>query len=80
MISSKLRITMKDPDAGYEDIEEYVRESLAASGLSRKEMDAVEEVRKEEIREKLSKWLKYGEYLEVEFDLADGTATVIPQE
>lgn len=79
-MTGKLRITMKDPDAGYEDIEEYVRESLAASGLSRKEIDAVEEIRKEEIREKLSKWLKYGEYLEVEFDLVDGTATVIPQE
>lgn len=74
----KLRITMKDPDAGYDDVEEYVRESLALSGLSESEREAVEEIRKEEVRDKLSKWLKYGEYLEVEFDLDAGTATVIP--
>ncbi len=75
----KLKITMKDPDAGYDDVKEYVRESLALSGLSENEREAVEEIRKEEVRDKLSKWLKYGEYLTVEFDLDAGTATVIPQ-
>lgn len=39
----------------------------------------VESTNKQTIRTYLEKWMTYGEYLEVEFDVAANTATVVPR-
>lgn len=37
----------------------------------------VSEINKETVEESISKWIKYGEYIKVEFDTDAGTATVL---
>ncbi len=58
----KIHITFKTPDA--------VRYALEDANLNQDEEDV--------ILEKLSKWIKYEELVTIEFDLENGTATVIP--
>jgi len=77
----KIRITMKDPDCEYGPVEDAVKAELeSVPGLSKDEREALMETRCESARAKLDKWMKYGEYLTVEFDTEAGTATVIPKE
>lgn len=73
----KIEITMKDPDGVYESVRQDVEDSVKALNLSKKETEALIEVRREEIMSKLGKWIEYGEYLNVAFDLEAMTATVV---
>lgn len=75
----KLTITMKDPDGFYESFKDSVRASVDSLGLSSDEANAVYEVRAEQVREKLSRWFEYDEYVTIEVDLDAMTATVVAQ-
>lgn len=72
----KISITFKDPDVVGDAIDEAVRASLKELGLPKEEQDAVFDVRRESVNEKLDKWISHGEYVTVEFDTDAGTATV----
>lgn len=77
----KVRVTLKDPDALYDAVDEAVREwAKGLEDLSQAEREAVAQVRKEKVREAIcNRFMEYGEYLEVEFDVAAETATVVPR-
>ena len=75
----KIKIMFKDPDGVDNAITDAASEQVAAiDGLSTDESERVEEVRKASICESLKPWILSGEYLEVEFDTAARTATVLP--
>ena len=71
----KLSITFKDPDVVHDAAYDCVKASIP-EGLSQDEIDMIGEMRTAEIKQKLSKWITYGEYVTIEFDLDAGTATV----
>ena len=75
----KFQVTMKDPDGPYECIQDSAKASIAEiEGLSPDERESLEEKRAEALTRVAGKWLKYGEYVTVEFDTEAGTATVVP--
>ena len=56
----KIQLTFKSPDAIYE--------ALLRAGISRRYPDGDDSETYDEIYEELSKWVHYGEYLNVEYD------------
>lgn len=74
----KIRVLLKDPDNFSDTVDEAVRASLAVLKLPKEEEDAIFETRRETVWKKLSKFVDCQEYLDVEFDLEAGTATVLP--
>lgn len=78
MADKKIRVTFKDPDVVHDAIYDYVSEQLGASDLDDDEKEAVREIREEKLAEQLKKWVMYGEYIKIEFDLEAGTAVVLP--
>jgi len=77
----KIRVLFKDPDAAYDCVADAVRDSVTSStGLAdatADEKEAIIEKRIEGARSALGRWLRHGEYLDVEFDLDANTATVL---
>ena len=68
----KVRLYLKDPDGCYEGFKESAVESVkAVTGLTPKERECLVIERAERMAEQLSDWVKYGEYVGVEFDIAD---------
>lgn len=41
-------------------------------------IENLDETKQKEVAEKLSKWIEWGEYIKVEFDLENMTAKVLP--
>ena len=74
----KFKITLKDPDGVYDAIRAAVQESLPEE-LTLNEQEAVGEVRENEVKESLSRWFLYDEYLTVEVDTDNKTITVLEQ-
>jgi hypothetical protein len=75
----KFSVTMKDPDALYEAVreaQEGEKQRLIDGGLSDDEAEQVAESRCEKAREFAGDWMKYGEYITVEFDTEAKTATL----
>lgn len=72
----KVKITFKDPDGVYDCVRDAVQEALP-DGLDQSEQDALIESRTEATFEKLKQWLKWKEYVTVEFDTNAGTAVVV---
>lgn len=73
----KIRVHCKDPDGFYEAVEEAAtKQADDIPRLLPSERQQIIESRREQIREKLSKWVQYGECVEIEFDLDAMTATV----
>ena len=72
----KIVISMKNPDC----VSDAVREA-AIEFLSKKyRWDPLEETiqaKEKSIQKALAKWIEYEEYINVEFDLEKGTATVL---
>lgn len=68
----KLTIGFKTPDATYDALKEY----RDYSGDSDDGVPLTDD-EKEEAKEKLEKWIRYNEYVTVEFDLDKMTATVV---
>lgn len=68
MSISSIRFTMKTPDA----LEGALETGRANAALLDTDFD------EEHAKELLSKWLEYGEYLQVELDLKTGECKVVP--
>lgn len=74
----KFQVTLKDPDGPYECIQEAAKDSIASiAGLSADERELLVDQRVAELRKFSDKWLKYGEYVTVEFDTEAGLATIV---
>lgn len=74
----KFRVTMKDPDGPYEDIENAAKESIDRKSLEGDdEYEALLEKRKEKLHDFAKQWLEYGEYAYIEFDTEEGTARLL---
>lgn len=67
---------MKDPDAMYDCVRESVKEWAKEKNLAEDETIALVEIKLEKELEKMDRWFEYQEYLSVEFDTDDMTATV----
>lgn len=74
----KVLVTMKDPDAMHDAVREAVEREVKQMGLSRDESKLLVEARVDKTIELMVKWFTHGEYMTVEFDTDDMTATVIP--
>ena len=72
----KFNITMKDPDGFYESVKNAVEESLP-TGLSSGERSNLLEDRMEKVEESLERWFEYNEYVTIEVDTDNNTATVL---
>lgn len=76
----KINVYLKDPDGFYDsvkdEVEKHLRETL--TGLDEDEFESVLEARIEKAWEQLSKWVKFQEYVGIDFDLDAMTATVRP--
>lgn len=73
----KIQITFKDPDVVYEAVRDAVtKEVNAIESLDADEKESLIETRTEKVNDKLDKWIKYGEYVTIEFDTEADTATV----
>lgn len=78
----KFRVQMKDPDGPsdclQEEAERLVNEiSGVKDGLDADEIEQLVESKREKLQAFARKWMRYGEYLTVEFDTEAGTATVV---
>lgn len=75
----KFTITMKDPDGVQESVGQEVRKQMMA--ITDLDADVREEMR-EALGDKLylaaSRWLRYGEYVDLEIDTDAGTCVMIP--
>ena len=75
----KFKVTLKDPDGFYDCITDAVESSLNGTTFSdEEEFEKISEIRRENIKTAISKWVEYGEYITIEFDTTAGTATVVP--
>lgn len=73
----KFTVSMKNPDALDDAIQDAVRKELASNdGISADEVDILMEHRSEKVREVCKQWFEHGEYLTVEIDTQAGTCTV----
>lgn len=74
----KVLVYIKDPDAFSEGVFDAVDESLALTpGLSERERELLKEPRTEMAHEVMSRWVEYGEYVAIEFDIKERTAVVL---
>lgn len=74
----KFRLTLKDPDGFENGLRAAARRSFDALPLKADELAEAVETRVEAVQHFLSKWVKYNEYITIEFDFINKTATVIP--
>lgn len=83
----KFRINFKDPDGVHDSISEIIKDSLATLRAKVPEEFVLEDegfeevygdAKRKELEPTLDKWLRYNEYITIEFDTETGTATVIP--
>lgn len=71
---------MKDPDGFYDAIQEAAQASAReVKGLDNDELDALAASREGSIKEVCRKWFEYSEYLTIEIDTEEETATVVPR-
>jgi len=78
----KFRITMKDPDGPCDCLQDEAKRLVNAipgvkDGLDDDEREALIESKREKLKDFTRPWMKYGEYITVEFDTEAGTATVV---
>ena len=74
----KINVTLKDPDGVYNSIEEAAKDAVnKMEGLSEEEGQALIEIRTESIKNKLKRWIKYEEYIRIEFDTDLMTAKIL---
>lgn len=73
----KIRVTLKEPDSFHDAIKFAVKKEIEPllSGDKHEDKYLADE-KTEEVKNFLSKWVQYSEYITVEFDTELGTATV----
>jgi hypothetical protein len=79
----RIRVTLKDPDTMHDAVDEAVKREPKPTGISKTEWADICKARAERIKASISdKWMDYGEYLVVDFDVdingAAGDARVVP--
>lgn len=75
----KIKVYIKDPDGFGDAINDSIRDELNKLPLNNKEKEAILDIRREEVEDKLSKWVESNECVTLEFDLDTGTASVLPK-
>ncbi len=74
----KFKVTFKDPDTLNDAISNAIRNTLEPQeGFDEEEVEMVVEDRKKDIEKSVEAWVKYGEYITIEFDTELNTAIVI---
>lgn len=75
----KVRIHLKSPDAVGDAIAEAAFSAALrlCPGGDADEVEAVREIAEEKIKKNLERWIEFGEYVTVEFDLERMTASVL---
>lgn len=71
----RFRATFKSPDAIYHAANEAAESAISSDVEEFARSEMVEEKR-HELTIAVDKWVKYGEYVTIEFDTEKGTATV----
>lgn len=76
---TKFRITFKDPDGVYEDIRDEVQRQLEPfdTRLDEEEIDTLADERTASLHQFLETWIRFQEYITIEFDTEAKTATVV---
>lgn len=69
------RVTLKDPDALYEAINDALEDELAK--MDEEEADAIHDIRLQKIQEIAEEWFEYGEVLTVEIDTINKTCSAV---
>ena len=73
----KFRVTFKDPDGFSQSVQDYAESLFSELPLTDEEKEDCVYKRVGVIDESLKKWVKYGEYITIEFDLVAKTAKVV---
>lgn len=73
----KVIVTFKDPDGVHESLRNACEESVEDLDISEDEKRDLAESREDQLNEDLSTWIKYDEYVSIEFDTEKKTATVL---
>ena len=78
---TKFRVTLKDPDGVFESVRDHALQLAAkvkanAAVVELREGDWATSI-KEDIDDDISRWVRHGEYVTIEFDTDAGTATVV---
>lgn len=74
----KIRVTLKDPDTMHDAVDDALKDAEKPDGVSAEEWDDIREARAEKFKGDITtRWMRYGEYLTVEFDTDAHTATVL---
>ena len=75
----KFTVHLKDPDGFSDGVWRAARDSVTPiEGLDFEEQEGLADDRRDEIVIAIKKWVRYSEYISVEFDTELGTATVLP--
>jgi|ERR1700733_13499687 len=74
-----IKFYIKDSDCFYDAVQSAVNEEVDKLNLESDEHEAMVELRIEKTWNKLSKWIEYQEYLNVEMDTEADIATVVPR-
>jgi hypothetical protein len=64
----KIRVTVKSPDGIDDSVKEAIRDSVNYMCLNGEETDAVANIRYENTWQILKKWIRFREYITIEFD------------
>lgn len=76
----KIRVTFKDPDTMQDAVDDAFKAVQAPFGITAEEWSGLREARADAAKSEITdRWMAYGEYIEVEFDLEAKTATVVPR-
>lgn len=73
----KFRCTFKDPDALHDQIRDAVTAEVEAMHLDEDEAEVLIEKRVEKVGEFCSRWIRYSEYITIEFDTNAGRADLV---
>ena len=74
----KIQVVFKDPDVAQDAVEDAFAPPYEVEGLTDlDEIQTVIEHRKEKAHDLVGSFMKYGEYITVEFDTEAKTATVV---
>lgn len=75
----KISVTLKDPDGFYESVDDAVEKAVEAEfpTADADENEALREKRTEKVWKVLEQWVRYQEYITIEFDTEAGTASVM---
>lgn len=74
----KFKVTFKSPDSVHDTLRDAARQQVAQMpDVLDDDIPDMEDSKFSELAEAIGKWVKYAEYITVEFDTDAGTATVV---